>query len=319
MKRSLIVLGVALLVAGLSLGAAGENANAVTVLDIPPGVGQIGAGAAGIAVVSGAETVYYNPAGLAGLPGISFSSFYASHMGAANLTAFSLALRGFAVAAELYSSGSIPGYDSAGNPTTDLAYSSSAYMFGFGVDPTMLPFLPKMPLSFSVGGLLKGVSSKIAGVSGNGFAFDLGFRMLIPSLSLGPVAMTDAAFGVTLGNLFGGVSYDGTQESFPMDIGLGLTARFANVVIVSTDVHLAGSLGFGVTYEPVPALALRLGILSKGSTSITAGVGLDVQGFLIDYAFVSHAAGPTHRIGLTLDFSALDLSAFGSMLRRVLP
>ncbi len=317
MKRSLAVLGVALLVAGLSLGAAGVEA--VTVLDISPGVGQIGAGGAGIAVVNGAETVYYNPAGLAGLPGISFSSFYASHMGAANLTSFSLALRGFAVAAELYSSGSIPGYDSDGNPTTDLSYSSSAYMFGFGVDPSMLPFLPKMPLSFSVGGLLKGVSTKIADVSGNGFAFDLGFRMAIPPLSFGPLAVTDAAFGVTLSNLFGGMSYDGTQENFPMDIGLGLTARFVNVITVSTDVHLAGSLGFGVTYEPVPALALRLGILNKGGTSITAGVGLNVQGFLIDYAFVSHAVGPTHRIGLTLDFSALDLSAFGSMLRRILP
>ncbi len=317
MKRRLSILGVALLVAGLGLGATGEEA--VTVLDIAPGVAQIGAGGAGIAVVNGAETVYYNPAGLAGLPGISFSSFYASHMGVANYTAFSLALRGFAVAAELYSSGGIDGYDAAGNPTADIAYSSTAYMFGFGVDPTMFPFLPQMPLSFSIGGLLKGVSSKIAGISGSGFAFDLGFRMDIPPLSLGPVAISDAALGLTLGNLFGGVSYDATQETLPMDIGLGLTARFLGSVTVAADIHLAGSANFGITYEPVPALALRLGVLSKGEMSITAGVGLNVQGFLIDYAFVSHAVGPTHRIGLTLDFSALDLSAFGSMLRRILP
>jgi hypothetical protein len=317
MKRTYTFLGVALLVAGLGLGAVGEDA--VSVLDIAPGVGQLGAGAAGIAVVRGAETLYYNPAGLASLPGISFSSFFTSQMGVSSYSAFSLALRGFAVAAELYSSGSIPGYDALGNPTTELGYSSSAYMFGFGVDPSMFTFLPKLPLSFSVGGVLKIVSTKIATVKGSGFAFDLAFRMEIPPMSLGPLAVSDAALGVTLANLFGGLSYDGTQDTLPMDFGLGLSARLLGVAVIAADVHLPGSLGIGVTYEPVPALALRLGVLSKGVTSITAGVGLNVAGFLIDYAFVSHAVGATHRIGLTLDFSALDMTAFGSMLRRILP
>ena len=317
MKRTYTFLGVALLVAGLGLGARAENA--VSVLDIAPGVGQLGAGGAGIAVVRGAETLYYNPAGLAGLPGISFSSFYASQMGVSDYSAFCLALRGFAVAVELYSTGSIPGYDALGNPTTELGYSSSAYMLGFGVDPSMFSFLPKLPLSFSIGGMLKAVSTKIADVKGSGFVFDLAFRTAFPSMSLGPVAVTDAAFGVTLSNLFGGISYDATQDSLPMDIGLGLSARLLGVVLVAADVHLAGSLGIGVTYEPVPTLALRLGILSKGETSITAGVGLNVAGFLIDYAFVSHTVGGTHRIGLTLDFSALDIGALGSSLRRILP
>jgi hypothetical protein len=317
MKRTYTFLGVALLVAGLGLGATGEEG--VSVLDIAPGVGQLGAGGAGIAVVRGAETLYYNPAGLAGLPGISFSSFYASQMGVANYSAFSLAMRGFGVAAELYNSGSIPGYDAEGNPTADLAYSSTAYMFGFGIEPSMFSFLPKLPFSFSIGGVLKGISTKIADTTGRGFTFDLAFRMDVPPMTLGPLAVTDAAFGITLSNLFGGLSYDATQDSLPMDIGLGLSARLLGVVLIATDVHLPGSLGIGVTYEPVPALALRLGILSKGETSITAGVGLNVQGFLIDYAFVSHTVGATHRIGLTLDFSALDMTAFGSALRRILP
>jgi hypothetical protein len=301
----------------LGLGASAENA--VSVLDIAPGVGQLGAGGAGIAVVRGAETLYYNPAGLVGLPGISFSSFYASQMGVASYSAFSLAMRGFGIAAELYSTGSIPGYDTEGNPTGELAYSSTAYMFGFGLEPSMLSFLPKLPLAFSIGGVLKGISTKIADTTGQGFTFELAFRMDVPPMSLGPLAVTDAAFGLTLSNLFGGLSYDGTQDSLPMDIGLGLSARLLGIVLVATDIHLPGSFGIGITYEPVPALALRLGILSKGETSITVGVGLNVQGFLIDYAFVSHSVGPTHRIGLTLDFSALDMTALGSSLRRILP
>jgi hypothetical protein len=301
----------------LGLGASAEKA--VSVLDIAPGVGQLGAGGAGIAVVRGAETLYYNPAGLAGLPGISFSSFYASQMGVASYSAFSLALRGFAVAAELYSSGSIDGYDDQGNPTTELGFSSSAYMFGFGVDPSMFPFLPKLPLSFSIGGVLKVVSTKIADVAGSGFAFDLAFRTTFPSMSLGPIPVSDAAFGLTLSNLFGSVSYVDAEDNFVMDFAIGLAAKVLGVVSVAADAHLAGGMSLGITYEPVPTLALRLGILSKGETSFTAGVGLNVAGFLIDYAFVSHSVGATHRIGLTLDFSALDIGALGGMLRRILP
>jgi len=317
MKRTYTFLGVALLVAGLGLGASAENA--VSVLDIAPGVGQLGAGGAGIAVVRGAETLYYNPAGLAGLPGISFSSFYASQMGVANYSAFCLALRGFAVAAELYSSGGISGYDAAGNPTSELGYSSSAYMFGFGVDPSMFSFLPKLPFSFSIGGVLKVVSTKIADVAGSGFAFDLAFRTAFPSMSLGPIPVSDAAFGITLGNLFGSVSYVGAEDNFVMDFAIGLAAKVLGVVSVAADAHLTGGTSLGVTYEPVPTLALRLGVLMKGGTSITAGVGLNVQGFLIDYAFVSHSVGATHRIGLTLDFSVLDIGALGNSLRRILP
>jgi hypothetical protein len=317
MRRKFMVLGVALLTAGLGLGAVGQVGTSV--LDIAPGVGQIGAGGAGIAVIRGAETIYYNPAGLAGLPGISFSSFYSSHMGMANYTSLALAMRGFGIAAEFYSTGSIDGYDAQGNPTDDLAYSSTAYLFGFGLDPSMFPFLPTLPLSFSVGGVLKGVSSKIADVTGGGFTFDLAFRMGVPPMSFGPVAMSDAAVGITLSNLFGALSYDSVQDSLPMNFGLGLSARLLGVVLLATDIHLPGAFGIGVTYEPVPTLAIRLGLLSKGEVSITFGLGLDVQGFLIDYAFVSHAVGPTHRIGLTLDFSALDISAITNSLRRILP
>jgi hypothetical protein len=317
MQRKLVVLGVALLTAGLGLGAVGEVGTSV--LDIAPGVGQIGAGGAGIAVVRGAETIYYNPAGLAGLPGISFSSFYSSHMGVANYTSLALAMRGFGIAVELYNSGGIDGYDAQGNPTDDLAYSSTAYMFGFGLDPSMFSFLPTLPLAFSVGGVLKGISTKIGDERGRGFTFDLAFRMGVPPISFGPVAISDAAVGITLSNLFGALSYDATQDSLPTSFGLGLSARFLGMVLVATDIHLPGSFGIGVTYEPVPTLALRLGLLSKGEVSITVGLGLDVQGFLIDYAFISHAVGPTHRIGLTLDFSALDISALTSSLRRILP
>ena len=52
---------------------------------------------------------------------------------------------------------------------------------------------------------------------------------------------------------------------------------------------------------------------------MTAGVGVAVQGFMLDYAYVSHTLGGTHRVSLTIDFSSLDISALSRSLRRLLP
>ena len=65
MTKTRLLLSVALLCAGWGLGAVA--ATATTVLDIVPGVGVVGAGGAGVSLISSAETLYYNPAGLAEL------------------------------------------------------------------------------------------------------------------------------------------------------------------------------------------------------------------------------------------------------------
>ena len=127
------------------------------------------------------------------------------------------------------------------------------------------------------------------------------------------------AFGLTAVNLFGGISYDTQRDNFLMDLKLGASARFAEAFLLAFDLHLGGSAQLGFVYTPVPALNLRLGLISRGSVSITAGVGVDVDGFLIDYAFVSHRAGGTHRVSLTLDFSSLDIASISKSLRRILP
>jgi hypothetical protein len=315
-KRLQKLLWVALLCMGLGLGASAQSA--VTVLDIVPGVAQYGAGGAGISVVNGAETLYYNPAGLALLPGISFS--YSSYLGLADYSALALAFRNFAVGAILFSSGGIQGYDDSGAPTETLSFSNSAFLFGFGLSPSDLPFLSGMPLNFSLGGTLKAITAGYGGTSGSGFTVDVAFRMAFPNMGLGPISITDSAFGITAVNLFGSLSHDGEADNFPMDIRLGVSAKLMQAVQVAVDLHLgSGSAFFGISYKPVPTLAIRLGLMSVGGLSITAGVGLNVQGFQIDYAYASHALGGSHRVGLTIDFSALDIGAISRSLRRLLP
>jgi len=138
-------------------------------------------------------------------------------------------------------------------------------------------------------------------------------------MQLGSMKATDLAIGVTAVNLFGGISYDADRDDFQMDIQLGASARLAEQFRVALDAHVSGSLHLGFMYSPVPTLEIRLGLISKAEISVTAGLGVNVEGFLIDYAFASHTLGGTHRIALTLDFSSLDITALSRSLRRILP
>jgi len=138
-------------------------------------------------------------------------------------------------------------------------------------------------------------------------------------MQLGPLRLSDLAVGVSAVNLFGAVAYDTQNENFSMDIKIGGSARFAEVVLAALDLHLSGATHVGVVYSPVPTLNLRLGMISRDGLSLTAGVGVNVEGFLIDYAFVSDNLGGTHRVSLTLDFSSLDIRALSNLFRRILP
>ena len=317
MKLYKLLILVAILMLGIVVTAVAQQAS--TVFDIEPGVSMLGAGAAGISVANGAETLYYNPATLAALPGISFSSFYARYVGLVNYSALSLTFRNWRLAALLLDSGGIEGYEADGTPSGTLAYKNTGILFGVGIDPSVLPFIPDLPFDFSLGARIKYLSVQIADETGRGFSFDLGFRTTMPDMKLGPLAVTDVAFGFTAVNLFGGLSYEVVTDEFLMDLRLGASARLADAFLVALDLHLGGSAQLGLVYSPIPTLDLRLGVISRGAVSLTAGVGVNVEGFLIDYAFASHKLGGTHRVSLTLDFSSLDIAALSRSLRRILP
>jgi len=319
-KRLYVLMMAALLLVGLG-NVTGMAETAISVLNIDPGVQIMGVGGAGVALAEGAETLYYNPAGLSDLEGISFSSFYSSHMGVASYSSFSLTFRNWGVGFLMFDSGNIAGYDANGNPTDTLSYGSNAFLFGFGVHPKDLAFIPALPIDFSLGGRIKYVSATVGDASGSGFAFDLAYRMTFPDMRVGPVGLSDLAFGLTATNLFGSLNYDAHSESLGMNLRLGGSARIADVVLVTSDLDLSGQFHAGVEYNPVRNFAIRVGMLTQsGVMSLTLGLGINVEGFLIDYAYISHPTlSGSHRISLAIDFSGLNLRAFGTSLRRLLP
>jgi hypothetical protein len=314
MKRTATVVGVLL----LGIASVGTAQQASTVFDIEPGVRMLGAGSAGLSVASGAETLYHNPAAMSLLPGISFSSSYTSYLGMANYSAFSLTLRNWGLAALMLGSGGIEGYDEAGVPTESLSYRNTGILLGVGLDPGSIPFLSRLGSGFSLGMRVKYLSARMAGEAGTGFAIDLGFLTAFPSFQLGPVSVTDTAFGATMVNLLGGVSYDGERDRFLTDLQMGASARLANAVLLAVDLHFGGSSHVGLVYAPVPTFELRLGVISKRGVTLTFGAGVNVEGFLLDYAYAGHRLGGTHRVSLTLDFNNLDVAALRNSFRRIL-
>jgi len=319
-KRINVLMMAALLLAGL-VSVAGIAETSVSVLDIDPGVQVIGVGGAGTALAQGAETLYYNSAGLSALPGISFSSFYASYLGSASYTSLALTFRNWGIGMLMLNASDIAGYDADGVPGEVLGYSNNALLLGFGINPKDIPFIPALPIDFSLGARIKYLSVTNGTVTGSGFAFDLAYRMTFRDMRIGPIGLSDMALGVTANNLFGGVTYDAHGESMGMSLRIGGAMKIADVILLTSDLDLAGGFHFGAAYSPIQTLVIRAGMLTQaGGMSITLGMGLNIQGFILDYAYITHPTLPgTHRVSLSIDFSGLDLSGFGRSLRRFLP
>ena len=304
------------------LGVASLGANSVSVLDIAPGVRAIGMGGAGVARVDGAETLYNNPAGLAALPGIGIGSFYTTQPGLLIYGAVDLTLPNWGLGVFTLNSGDIQGYDDSGNPTsTPLSYANTAVMLGFGMSSKGIPFLSRLPLDFSLGGRFKYLAVTDGDATGSGFAVDLAYRMSLPNLRIGPIPLRETALGVSMTNLFGSVNYPEHSDPFGMGIRIGGATSVSNLATLALDLDLSGTVHFGVEYRPVRSFAVRGGVFNrKGGVALTLGLGIEVQGFILDYAYVTGSNLPgSHRVSLSIDFSGIDLSAFGRTFRRILP
>ncbi|UCF10154.1 MAG: hypothetical protein JSW65_00255 [Candidatus Bipolaricaulota bacterium] len=318
MKRASAVLLVVLLGAGLC-GLGRDLALSVTEVD--PGVRGVGLGGAGVAHSDGVEALYYNASRLAGLGAASLQSFYASHLGAADYFALGVAFPSFGVGYLSLSSGDVAGYDASGDPTGELRYRSTAFIVGFGASPQTLTFLPRLPFDWAIGVRGKILSTTLAAESGSGVAFDLAASLMFGSLSVGPVTLADFTVGVNATNLIGSIAYDNRSETLITDARLGISTVIIDQVLFAFDFELSGRIHLGVEYRPVPTLAVRVGVLQqRPGFLLSLGLGLDLEGFGLDYAYMSSVAlTGSHRVALSVDFASINLGALTNALRRILP
>ena len=321
-KKRRIVALLCAVVAATAIAGVGQSVTSV--LEIEPGVAGLGmAGAVG-SRTGDVESLYYNPAGLASLEGLSLTSSYSSQWGESNYTGFGVAFNGWALGYLMFNSGDVEGRDDTGSPTETLSYKNNAALFAFGLGENQLGFLASLPVDLSIGGRLKFVTTSFGETSGSGMAVDLSTQIGFNPVRLGGFSITDMRVGLAMLDLFGRLNYgenDEYTEPFGMDLRASFSAMLFDALVFGFDFGPVGTIHLGVEYTLLDLLAIRAGMLSLADVfTFTIGIGLDLQGIGIDYALETHNnLSATHRIGVTIDLGRLNLGSMSGILQRILP
>jgi len=179
------------------------------------------------------------------------------------------------------------------------------------------------PLDIQLGGTLKFIYNSVSGANRNaiGFGGDLGliWRASFLSSKEKPV-LSDLSLGLVVQDFFKTrLIWNTTSSPSHTDViqpnlkvGIAYDRRFPGIssdMLFSIDANTRYGLEmrYGVEYVLTDLLSLRAGL--QGS-DFTAGAGLNVSfakgesglSFIIDYAFLSHELGNTHRISLMTKF-----------------
>lgn len=312
---------------------------AASFLKIGVGARYLGFGGAGAAITGEVSSFYWNPAGLAAISGIKAQLMYASQFGGfgSALGSFQhggivLPLRGgagIAVNWVRFAVDDIPVYPELegrnimqrlqnpairpdGTPTGYLQDSENAYFISFAknnrfvLDLGWLYF--RVPVEIPFGVNFKIIHTKLGDESASGIGFDFGAMI---KFSLGDLFVNSplGKFGL------GFVLKDATKtslswstrhrDSIEPEFNWGISYE-QNLSALKSKLLFA--LGFsdiasgGVEWQFYHKLFLRAGVKDR---RFTAGAGLVLSLFRIDYAFSNHDLGFLHRISADVDLGFL--------------
>ena len=258
----------------------------------PIGARAQGMGGAFTAVADDATSIYWNPAGLAGITHQEILFNHASLFGSEiqdNVGIFLLPLsRSFSVAVDWYNSG-----------IDDPELNFGENRFDLGVGKRFNRYL-----AVGVTGKLFLRSIQVDGIDvqdGSGFGFDVGALVTpLPKIRLGLLGQD--VTGTSL-------SYDdgSSSEIYPANW------RVAAAWQALPELRLAGDLDdrfhLGTEYLPIPQLAVRAGLQGDLGNDddglvLNLGAGAQVKGIRVDYAYESHPnLGSTHYLGIGAAFN----------------
>ena len=256
-------------------------------MDIGMGARALGMGGAFIAVADDANTIYYNPAGLALIEGRHVTSLYTNQYGAAGYMAVGYAQRNIGAGVLMLDASGIEETDEFANVTGYFGMREYTAIGAYGV--TVWPNL-------SLGGAVKHYSQSLPGNTGTGITGDVGLLYDAGVIKVGAVAR----------NVLGSVHYtSGETDAFDRSWGVGVSTRPLPGLLIAADAVVKGeyTLHAGAEYL-LGNVALRGGaIWGEGRTSFTAGLGVVMPGFSVDYAYQTHNLLPdSHRLSLSIEF-----------------
>jgi len=298
-------------------------------LNLGVGARPLGMGGSFVAVADDATAAYWNPAGLGGLKQTEITFMHAS--------IFGLDSQDFLNWVQPIGSGAFGiswirlGIDDI--PITALNELNYPYITGYmneNENAFFLSYGQNLKLSIfdkdtniQIGGNFKFLYIAVHGIERNaiGFGSDLGliwrksFTSGKDQKELGKLSL-----GITAQELIGTKLYWNTtsepshSDSIPINLKIGVAylypfKKLGSQILFSVDADTRYSLEmhYGVEYILGDVLALRVGLKDQ---NLTAGAGLNLAfkkgdstlSFLIDYAFLSHELGNTHRISLMTKF-----------------
>lgn len=294
--RAGFALAVFLASAGASvLPAAGAGGRPGEIFNFGAGARPLAMGSAYTAMARDASAVYYNPSGLALLPGPQATVMHASlyedasyeYLGYAHN--FGAIPGGWGLQFLRLSGGSAEGRDEYNNRTAAFGYSETALSAGAGVRGLFLPVI-------SAGIALKVVNRTLDGRGDQLVGADLGAQY-------GPLFNGRLTFGITAQNALS-LAVGDTEDKLPLTTRFGVSYALVSGVALSAEAAGDGGFRFGTEYTMGPG-ALRLGY---DRNMLTFGGGVKfLRSYQFDFAMVKHAElGLSQRISLGYNFGAVS-------------
>jgi hypothetical protein len=289
--------------------AASAGTAGASFLDIPVGAEPASLGAAYTALADDAYAPTWNPGGLGFVDTTQVSGQHLSFLDSNHYEYLSFVhplarkpnqgTTGIGVSAQYWGSGNIPGTDASGSPIGNYSSHYGAYNVSIGHS-----FNDQLSLGLTG----KLINAQISDVSANAYGGDLGAMYRVRE---------NLTLAATLMNVGTKLTFLNDGDQLPMAFHLGAMYNLTrNWQLTGEEVYdRTGLLSehAGVQWHPLGMLALRMGYRTdtlKGLSplaGLTTGIGLEVWGQELSYAFVPLGdLGNTQYISLLIRFGEAE-------------
>jgi hypothetical protein len=280
----------------LTAHADGPGTAGAAFLNIGMGTRASGMGGAFTGISDDASAIYYNPAGLTQLRMKELSLLHTRWLGDVEAQYLGLATP--------FGEESAFGISGTYLHTEDIERDILGEEKGIFQDyykNLALSYARAITRDLSIGGTLKWIHGSLAEYGATTYGLDMGFLYTTPLRGL--------TLGATIQNLGWGMKFIEEEDPLPLNFRFGLGYRPIEEIILGLDLRspLGGGrshLGLGGEYRIAKILNLRAGFSQKGDDEfpgLTCGVGIELFGLRLDYAWVPYGdLGETGRYSLLL-------------------
>ncbi len=261
------------------------------------------------------NSIFYNPAGINMLKATPVSFSFLKHLEGINSASLVASRKferwgRFSLGIQYVNYGTFTKADEFGNKLGEFGANDFAMTIGYG---------NMLDKNFYYGINMRFIYSGIDSYSSTAFAFDVGLLYELPEHLW--------SFGFSILNAGTQISnYAGVNEDLPLDVRLGAAKRLAHVPLklyfsfnrladnydsfgdrlkqwtFGAELKISGVVTLRFGYDNNKRDESQLGT-KRGLSGFNLGFGVNVKGYLIDYAFSSFGpVGNLHRFGLSTRF-----------------